>query len=53
MVMAYNLKLKKTPFYHNLMIEESAPPANPFRADLARIDRIKSRSQFLTSGQWY
>jgi hypothetical protein len=53
MVTAYNLKLRKTPFYDNLLIEESAPPDNPFRADLATIDRIKSRSMYWDSGQWY
>ena len=50
---AYNLKLKQTPFYDNLLIEESTSPVNPLSADLATVDRIKSRSQFLTSGQWY
>ena len=53
MVTAYNMKLRETPFYDNLLIEESTPPVNPFRADLATIDRIKSSSQYWTSGQWY
>jgi len=53
MVSAYNMKLKNTPFYGNLLIEESAPPANPFRADLATIDKIKSSSQYWSPGQWY
>ena len=53
MVTAYNLKLRQTPFYDNLLIDESTLPANPFRADLTTIDKIKSGSQFLTSGQWY
>ena len=52
-VTAYNMKLKETPFYHNLMIEESASPVNPFSADLAMIDRIKSGAQYWNSGQWY
>jgi len=43
LVTAYNLKLRDTPFYKNLLIEESMPPANPFRADPAAIDRIKYR----------
>ncbi len=51
MVTAYNLKLKETPFYKNLLIEESRPPANPFRADLATIDRIKNRLHYWSSGQ--
>ena len=53
MVTAYNMKLKETPFFDNLLIDESTPSVNPLSADLATIDRIKSRSQFLTSGQWY
>ena len=53
MVTAYNMKLRETPFYDNLLIEDSITPANPFRADLATIDRIKSSSQFWASGQWY
>ncbi len=53
MVTAYNLKLKETPFYNNLLIEASRPPVNPFRADPATIDRIKSRWQNWSSGQWY
>ena len=53
MVTAYNLKLRQTPFYDSHLIAETVPPANPFRADLATIDRIKSSSQFWASGQWY
>ena len=53
MVTAYNMKLRETPFYDNLLIEESAPPVNPLSADLATIDRIKSNSQYWASGQWY
>ena len=53
MVIAYNMKLRETPFYDNLLIEDSITPANPFRADLATIDRIKSSSQFWASAQWY
>ena len=44
MVTAYNMKLKETPFFDNLLIEESTPPVNPLSADLATIDRIKSSS---------
>jgi hypothetical protein len=44
----------KTSFYDNLLIEDSITPVNPFRADLATMDRIKSSSQlWATSGQWY
>ena len=53
MVAAYNIKLRNTPFYDNLLIEGSITPANPFRADLATIDKIKNSSQFWASDQWY
>lgn len=53
MVTAYNLKLRETPFYDNLLIENSITPANPFRADIATIDKIKNSSQFWATGQWY
>ena len=53
MVTAYNMKLKETPFFDNLLIEESTPPVNPLNADLATIDRIKNNSQYWASGQWY
>ena len=46
-------QLRETPFYDNLLNEESTAPANPFRADLATIDRIKRSSQYWTSGQYY
>ena len=42
MVIAYNMKLKDTPFYETHMIEDPTPPVNPFRADLATVDKIKN-----------
>ena len=53
MVTAYNMKLKDTLFYETHLIEEPTLPANPYRVDLATIDRIKSSSQYWSSGQWY
>jgi len=53
MVTAYNMKLKDTPFYETHLIADSPPPANPFRADLATVDRIKNSSQYWQSQQWY
>jgi hypothetical protein len=53
MVTAYNMKLKQTPFYEKLLLEESLAPANPFRADLETVDRIKNSSHYWGSGQWY
>jgi uncharacterized protein YprB with RNaseH-like and TPR domain len=52
MVAAYNMKLMDTPFYETNLITESLPPVNPFRADLATINRIKSSSQYWQSQQW-
>ena len=34
MITTYDPKLRDTPFYENLLIEESLASANPFRADL-------------------
>jgi len=53
LVTAYNLKLKDTPFYETHLIEETPAPANPFRADLGIVDRIKYNSQYWQSQQWY
>ncbi len=53
MVTAYNMKLKDTPFYEKLLIPDSPPPANPFRADLETVDRIKNSPQYWQSQQWY
>jgi uncharacterized protein YprB with RNaseH-like and TPR domain len=53
MVMAYNMKIRQTPFYDSHLIAETTPPVNPFRADLATIDRIKGSSQFWAVQQWY
>jgi hypothetical protein len=53
MVTAYNMKLKDTPFYETHLIAESPPPGNPFRADLATVDRVKNSPQYWQSQQWY
>jgi hypothetical protein len=53
MVTAYNMKLRDTPFHEKLLVEESPPPANPIKADLVTVDRIKGSSQYWSSGQWY
>jgi uncharacterized protein YprB with RNaseH-like and TPR domain len=53
MVLAYNMKLKQTPFYEKLLITESTTPVNPHRVDLETVDRIKTNSQYWGSGQWY
>ena len=42
MVTVYNMKLKDTPFHETHLIEESPPPVNPFRVELATVDRIKN-----------
>jgi uncharacterized protein YprB with RNaseH-like and TPR domain len=53
MVTAYNMKLQQTPFYEKLLIADSAPPDNPYRVDLATVDKIKSSPQYWQSQQWY
>jgi uncharacterized protein YprB with RNaseH-like and TPR domain len=53
MATAYNMKLKDTPFYGTHFIEEPTLPINPFRADLATVDKIKNSSQYWQSQQWY
>ena len=53
MVTAFNMKLKDTPFYKTHLIEEPTLPGNPFRADLATVDRIKNSSQYWQSQEWY
>ncbi len=41
MVLAYNAKLQETPFSESLLLHVPGPPANPFRADLATLERIR------------
>jgi len=53
MVTAYNMKLKATPFYENLLIADSPPPVNPYSVDLETVDRIKNSPQYWQSQQWY
>ncbi|MGD8209151.1 MAG: ribonuclease H-like domain-containing protein [Desulfobacterales bacterium] len=49
MVTAYNMKLQQTPFYETHFIEDPILPGNPFRVDLATVDRIKNSSQYWQS----
>ena len=53
LVTAYNMKIEQTPFYNTHLVEEPTLPGNPFRADLATVDRIKNSSQYWQSQQWY
>ena len=53
MVTAYNRKLQQTPFYDKLLIEESMAPVNPYRVDLATVDKIKNSPQNWQARQWY
>lgn len=41
MVLAYNLKLKGTPFIESHLLELPLPPQFPFQSDLETIERIK------------
>ena len=49
----YNMKLKETSFYDSHWTEQPEPPTNPFRVDLATVDKIKNSSQYRLSDQWY
>ena len=44
LVTAYNMKLKQTPFYSELLIDDSIVPVNPFGVDIGYVDRIKNSS---------
>jgi hypothetical protein len=52
-VTAYNMKIRQTPFYETHLLEKPVVPSNPFKADLATVDRIKNSSQFWGTQQWY
>jgi hypothetical protein len=53
MLAGYNMKLKETSFYDSHWTEQPEPPTNPFRVDLATVDKIKNSSQYRLSDQWY
>jgi hypothetical protein len=42
MVIAYNLKLKQTPFFDSLQLELPEPVENPFKSDRETVSRIAS-----------
>jgi hypothetical protein len=44
LVLAYNLKLKETPFHDALRLSLPAPPELPFRADTKTINRIRTET---------
>jgi uncharacterized protein len=46
MVIAYNLKIKDTPFYRDFLPERDLPNS-PFRADIETVKRIRSRQIYL------
>jgi hypothetical protein len=49
MVMAYNLKLKDTPFYGIHDLPMPIVPEIPFQADLATVDKVKNMGGW----SWY
>jgi uncharacterized protein YprB with RNaseH-like and TPR domain len=53
MLAGYNMKLKETSFYDSHWTEQPEPSTNPFRVDLATVDKIKNSSQYRLSDQWY
>ena len=46
MITAYNMKIRKTPFYKNLQLGLPALPDNPFAVDRETVNRIRSHSTF-------
>jgi uncharacterized protein YprB with RNaseH-like and TPR domain len=42
MVLAYNLKLRETPFHTDQKLEEPSSPPLPFKADMKTIERIRN-----------
>jgi hypothetical protein len=40
MVIAYNLKIKDTPFYENQLPEPVFLPENPFKVDMETVERV-------------
>ena len=54
MVLAYNLKLKDTPFIETNELPDPVLPEIPFKGDQETIERIKieKRSAFLNHGYW-
>jgi uncharacterized protein YprB with RNaseH-like and TPR domain len=52
LVTAYNMKLRQTPFYQELLIDDSVAPANPFGVDIGIVDRIKNSSGFWQNEHW-
>ncbi|MBW2061720.1 MAG: ribonuclease H-like domain-containing protein [Deltaproteobacteria bacterium] len=46
MVIAYNLKLKETPFFEQNRLSLPCPPQNPFKADITLLERIKHHLQY-------
>lgn len=53
MVIAYNLKLKATPFHTTHRLSEPAAPAIPFKADVETIERVRRRSSSFALGGYY
>jgi uncharacterized protein YprB with RNaseH-like and TPR domain len=49
MVMVYNLKLQKTPFYEQHRLEVPQPVPNPFEADIETIERIREKINYVHS----
>ena len=41
MVLAYNLKLKETPFMESHLLESPSAPGYPFKPDLETIEKVK------------
>ncbi|HKG23702.1 MAG TPA: ribonuclease H-like domain-containing protein [Blastocatellia bacterium] len=55
LVLAYNLKLKETPFHDTLRLSLPPPPPLPFQADPKTINRIRMENQWQSGGfaRWH
>jgi uncharacterized protein YprB with RNaseH-like and TPR domain len=52
LVIAYNLKIKETPFYNSHQIPLPSVPDNPYSADLKTVDKIKYGAGFGYAEYW-
>lgn len=52
LLMAYNLKVKQTPFANSHRLPLPAPPELPFQADRETIERLKPRFPWPAAGGW-
>ena len=55
MILAYDLKLKETPFNESHHLDLSSPPEVPFKADLETVEKVKrqvTENYWRSSSRW-